>query len=105
MATVEHAVWKTDLALADGVQIHQLPMGAKALHVGCQGENVCVWWLVDCGAVLEERQLLIVGTGHRWRTDWATDRVYLGTTQQSVFLWHVFEECVKPVGSLQQVPC
>ncbi len=88
------AVWKTALPLVHDEQLIQLPVGAKALHVGCLGDSddVCVWWLVDRLAVLETRQLMIVETGLPLTRD---DLVYIGTTQQQdCYVWHVFE--VKP---------
>lgn len=88
---IDHAVWKTPLSLVSGPQVMQLPIDAKALHVGSQDKNVCVWWLVDRLAVLGIRRLLLVGTGHPLTRD---DLTYIGTTQQGAFVWHVFE--VKP---------
>jgi hypothetical protein len=43
---------------------NMLPVGAKLLSVHAQGDDLCLWALVDTEAPLEDREFVIVGTGH-----------------------------------------
>lgn len=43
---------------------NMLPIGAKLLSVHAQGSDLCLWALVDTEADLENREFVIVGTGH-----------------------------------------
>jgi hypothetical protein len=42
-----------------------MPVGAKALSVHGQNNEVCLWAEVDIDAPKELRQFVIVGTGHK----------------------------------------
>lgn len=56
-------IWKYPLDVADEQKI-QLPLGADILHVGVQGEAVCLWAQVSPGRVKQVRTIHIFGTGH-----------------------------------------
>jgi hypothetical protein len=94
------AVWKYELA--PGVTVLQLPVGAKALHVGYQAGGVFLWALVIAerdsptgpGPVpTEPRAFLTLGTGHRAHP--ARLGPHVGTVQfpasEGDLVWHVFE--------------
>jgi hypothetical protein len=71
----------------------EMPKGAKILTVQMQGDDVCMWAMVDPAAPLERRQFLVVGTGHD--IPGADALTYLGTFQPdeggSPLVFHVFE--------------
>lgn len=56
-------IWKYTLAATD-IQTVQMPVGVKMLDVQVQGEDVCLWVLVDQNNPLEERKIAIYGTGN-----------------------------------------
>ena len=84
-------IWKFPLGVADEQTI-EMPQGAKVLAVQVQGEQVCVWVLVDPHADKERRTFYIVGTGHDLWDDWGRLR-HLGTFQLrgGALVFHVFE--------------
>lgn len=67
-----------------------MPIGAELLTVQMQGNQPCLWALVnpDCGP--EKRAISIFGTGHR--VNESTGK-YLGTFQVSggALIFHAFE--------------
>jgi len=88
-------IWKYELELTDRQQVI-MPTGATILCVQTQLGNLCLWAQVDPNAKKEERHIAIVGTGHPiHRNAWK----YIGTAQQAVFVWHVFE--IPPIKDLQ----
>ncbi len=88
----EQIIYKYELAVVDWQNI-SLPSGAKILTIQTQGENVCLWALVDPNAENEIRYIEIFGTGHPILSDRGTAREYISTFQlhggQLVF--HAFE--------------
>jgi hypothetical protein len=71
-------------------QIVRMPEGAEILSVADQRGELCVWALVDPDADLENRMFYIFGTGNpvSETLPWQ----FVGSVQQSVFVWHVFAE-------------
>lgn len=66
----------------------KMPFGARVLTVQMQDDQPCVWAEVDDDAMLVERRFVIVGTG----TEKPRDALrYLGTWQQSGFVFHLYE--------------
>ena len=83
------AVWKCILDVGERQTI-SLPRGARLLYAREQGENVCVWALVDLKEVATSRTLLVYGTGH------PIERAgpYLGSAHLDGgrLVFHVFED-------------
>ena len=84
------SVWKYPLPLAER-QIVEMQANAKIVFVGTQGDQICIWALVDTEQVKEPRTFVIFGTGHQISTS-ARALEYISTVQQSIFVWHIFEE-------------
>jgi hypothetical protein len=82
-------IWKF-LLLPDGKC--RLPQGAQTLSVHEQWGEVCLWALVDPAAPLEDRQMLIYGTGHNILVP-TENLKYLGTVllDAGSLVFHVFE--------------
>lgn len=80
-------IWKFPLAVADSYQI-TIPKGAEILTVQRQHEQVCIWAIVDTNAEKERRVFEIHGTGNPMAVH---TRKYIGTFQQGISVWHVFE--------------
>ena len=82
------AVWKFTLATALTDNALEMPKDAKVVHVGIQGEHICLWAIVDTQASVETRVFQIVGTGHE---EVFEGMAHVGTVQQGPWVWHVFE--------------
>lgn len=85
------AVWKYPLEVP--LTTVAMPMGARVLHVGAQGDVVTLWALVEPDRKLLDRQFLVVGTG--WEFDLGhpvPDAEYRGTAlRRDGLVFHVFE--------------
>jgi hypothetical protein len=81
-------IWKYPFEITGPFEL-MLPTEAKILSVDVQGEQPCMWALVEAENILEERRFVIVGTGHPAPTPTASE--YIGTFQQPPFVWHLFE--------------
>lgn len=68
----------------------QIPSGATIVHVALQNKVPCLWAIVQDDALVEVRFFMIFGTGHAL----PTDVEYVGTFQDSPFVWHLFERSV-----------
>lgn len=81
-------IWK--FPLADGMaQDIEMPMHAEILTVQVQNGLACLWAKVNPENVKKARRIHVVGTGH---TVPQGAFGYLGTIQQGMFVWHIFEE-------------
>ena len=72
-----------------GTFIHAMPKGAEVLCVQMQEHNPQMWVLVNPKAEAERREFIVVGTGHSYTT--LSGSRYIGTFQDSSFVWHLFE--------------
>ena len=84
-----HTIWKFELEVTDEQEV-EMPQGAQLMDVQEQGGKVCLWAAVDSEAPKEKRTIEIIGTGHPIDVE-NVDRVYVASTQQGPFVWHVFE--------------
>ncbi len=84
-------IFKYPIQVGDHVSIN-LPVGAKLLSFQCQGEQPCLWALVDPEAPLEARQFRFAGTGHSIEEP-SEDLQFVGTAQMmgGSLVWHLFE--------------
>jgi hypothetical protein len=73
-------------------EVHMIPGKAEFLHLEPQGDNLCMWWLVDDQAPEVEVEVLMIGTGAD--ASEAVDAKYLGTTQMNTssipIVLHIF---------------
>lgn len=91
-------IFKYPLRLVEGSQFVEMPSRARLLTVQAQRGGLCLWAVVDdLPAVLEFRQIRIVGTGEWVPTEIADTGDYLGTVQLpsanlpgGLFVAHVF---------------
>lgn len=67
----------------------QLPKGAKIISFQLQKETPVIWAIVNEQLELETRYFEIVGTGFDFIS---TCREYIGSIQQDIFVWHLFED-------------
>ncbi len=89
-------VWKFPFRVADDVQL-TMPVGAKILHVGEQGDPTMLtfWALCDKNAQNEQRFFQVRGTGEDLgRLIAFGDYIGTVTTKPMPLVWHVWE--VKP---------
>jgi len=84
------SIFKYDLKIRDD-QTVKMPIGAKILSTQLQYEKICLWALVDPANEMEERKIIIRGTGHHIDE---MDMKYIGTVQMvgGHLVWHVFED-------------
>lgn len=78
----------------DKTMTHEMPEGAEVLHVGIQPQGLTLWALVkvehpDHEGPQETRTFRVYGTGHPIADQVPQD--YIGTVQDGLFVWHVFE--------------
>lgn len=83
-------IFKYKLKVEDKQRL-SIPMDAEILSIQTQGNDVCLWALVDPGMVEQEVVIFCVGTGHDfWIDKEANYPHHLGTVQQGVLVWHFF---------------
>lgn len=84
------AVWKFKITkLAN--QTVAMPAAAKILTVQWQGDGFAIWALVEPNRALEDRRILIVGTGTNLHDKMSL--AYIGTVQEpSGDVAHIFEK-------------
>lgn len=77
-------------ALLPGVHYYPMPLGTQLLHVAMQNNIPCIWYRCDPQYSIEQRQLLLVGTGFDIPHG---DYNFIGTmlTTDTRFVFHVFE--------------
>lgn len=63
------------------------PVGARAISVGKQGGDVCVWFEVDPAAEKSLLKVYCVGTGFGAVPD---DARFLGTVIDGSYVWHFY---------------
>lgn len=81
-------IWKYVLRVIDS-QLVAMPEGAQILSAHVQNGELCIWALVNPGAVKKPRTIEINGTGHRLSSK--VNRRFIGTVLVHQFVWHVFE--------------
>jgi len=98
-------IWKFQFKIDDEVEI-EMPIGARILHVGTQGDerqtalpSPFLWAMVESTAKKHRRKFLIFGTGHelpRLPIDepLPNDLQHIGTFQMrgGLLVWHMFEK-------------
>lgn len=89
-------VYKYPLEPNDGPGRCVVPMPAtsQVLHVAAQGDDLCVWALVDIThTIVDGRTFLVFGTGHDIDPVLAMKLKHVGTgMMDDGLVFHVFEE-------------
>jgi hypothetical protein len=68
-----------------------LPVGARILSVQFQGNQLCLWVLVDLDErLVRRRTILIYGTGNP--IDSEIEMQYIDSVQDVQLVWHIFEQ-------------
>lgn len=86
--TVERKVVKYKLLPWAGLESIELPIGALAISVSCQGGELCLWALGDINAELEFRTFLITDTSS---TVTQESVLFIDTASIDDLVFHVFE--------------
>ena len=88
---MKKTIWKFTLDGRASPQSIQMPKGAQSLSVQVQGENPCLWAIVNPQAEPETVLISIYGTGHNLPDN---PGEFIGTFQISNgrFVFHVFKE-------------
>lgn len=68
-------IHKQKLEITD-VQEIELPWCSNIIHIGTQGNDVCIWYECDTNQPKEKVTIYCYGTGHKMRTG---DQRYIGT--------------------------
>lgn len=79
-------VWKFPLALT-AEQVIEMPVINRPLTIQMQGNQPCLWSLVDPASRRIRVEIRTFGTGRNGITD---KMEYIGTYQETAFVWHVF---------------
>ena len=85
-------IWKFPLEIVDRQPV-SIPVGAQLLDVQMQGDQPCLWALVDTESPRITLVVRIYGTGHEIRDD---PGLYLGTFQERTLVFHVFTSMPAP---------
>lgn len=89
----DKSIWKYKLTPAGVLRI---PEGAQFLHIQAQGDDICLWFLVDTTKICEDRSFKIIGTG--WPIEELAEESseslkYVGTVHLvSGLVFHLFEK-------------
>lgn len=84
-------IWKYRLDVADEISV-EMPVGAKVLTARDQGDDICVWALVDQDQMqMRAKTFIVVPTGRQ--IDEAGLR-YVGTAyvRGGMLIFHIFEK-------------
>lgn len=88
-------IWKYKLKVTDE-QIIKMPLLAEILTVQGQGDDICLWALVNPEAEKEDRTILVFGTGNPIPKtfEYHINAFYIGTAQMynGALVWHIFEK-------------
>lgn len=89
---MQDRIWKYVLQ-AETTQAVMIPWQSQILCVAAQGEDVCLWALVNPSLQVEPRVIEVYGTGHEMKSaPLHKSRRYIGTAHLSNGLvFHVFE--------------
>ena len=79
-------IWKYNIDITD-YQVINTRADADFLTVQMQGFYPCIWVAVDTEKENKEYVIEVFGTGNPIPDH---DRDYIGTIQESAFVWHVF---------------
>lgn len=67
----------------------EMPRFSRVLAVQMQEETPCIWVEVEPDGLISRRAFHIVGTGRELPPE---AHQYLGTWQNGVYVWHLYEE-------------
>jgi hypothetical protein len=80
-------IFKYQLDVVD-TQVLKLPKNADIFSAQFQGDQLCVWGLVDTEAELEDREFRIFGTGQLFEVLGMFR--FVDTAQHESSVWHIF---------------
>ena len=83
-------IFKYELSVCDGRQLVAVPYPGQGVHVGVQGEKICLWAEVETERRKVTRFFHVFGTGHQIPNGQCL--VWIGTVQMGEFVWPVYEE-------------
>lgn len=84
---MNRVIWKYVLELTDEQKV-EMPSGALILSFQRQGDNLCVWCLIDLSIPKVYRTLRIHGTGHQ---NIESHERHVASIQDGSFVWHLFD--------------
>jgi hypothetical protein len=82
-------IWKYPLGNGSPQEI-AMPEHADILTVQNQDGHACLWVMVNPQNDKVKRRIHIIGTGHDMPSEETLS--YIGTIQQGIFVWHIFED-------------
>lgn len=87
-------IWKFPFAITDHQAI-DMPEGAKLLSAELQGDQPCLWALVEDDADMVPRLFIVKGTGHPFQfkghPESPVELSHVSTFQQGTLVWHLFD--------------
>ena len=82
-------IWKYKLDIVE-LQFVNMPLNSKILTVMMQDTQLCLWAEVLPDIPTEDRTIEIFGTGNPM--DYTVNRKYIGSVNDGVFIWHIYEQ-------------
>jgi hypothetical protein len=82
------SIWRSDCRQFE--QEIAVPTAARFLSAQIQGDQLCLWALVNPKAPLQLKRIVILGTGHPVPTE---QMRFIDTVQMEngALIWHIFE--------------
>lgn len=80
-------IWKFPFTITDGFTL-EIPMPAHIVHVAMQGDQPCLWAVVDPEGRKAKASFIIVGTGQEIPP--LEMFKFVASFQQPPFVWHLF---------------
>ena len=77
--------------LNPGMTTLSLPTRATLLHVAYQGEQLQLWALVNPASPIDERTVLVLGTGHRYNRPGDLRHINTFLVEDGAYVFHAFE--------------
>lgn len=96
---MSHQVWKSVLTVANTSPV-DMPEGARVLKFDSQGNDLCVWYLVDSveaqkpNARIITHHFRVYGTGHHIPEEVAREWLFMDTVQMygGKIVFHIFAD-------------
>lgn len=84
-------IWKYFFGVTDEAEL-EIPVSHCILKVGSQGDDICIWALVNPKSSMRKLHAKVFGTGHPIPDEVVLRAQYLDTvfTHDNKLVWHVF---------------
>jgi hypothetical protein len=86
---MDQAIWKYQFEINDELQVKEMPLLSRCVHVASQDDVLCMWAIVEPKYKLVKKYFRVHGTGFVYDIEDGDE--YVGTAHMPPFVWHLFE--------------